>query len=99
MILPTQNKAHGFWGTFFNTRDDGHGKSTQRAWDAMSTVLAKEFRLNPAEVRYVLDSTLGRHLADQVSTMGMTGFTHTVRSLNRAWRYQILDVAQEANAR
>ena len=61
-ILPTGNEAWGFWGT--STRN---GYDAAMAWEAASDALATAFDLTPIQIRDLLDSRFGRHLADDLS--------------------------------
>lgn len=78
-ILPTENESWGFWGTALrNLEGEGrnliHHDGTERdasevrkeLWDAVSGLLQDTFLLTPAQARDFLDSTAGRHLADDL---------------------------------
>jgi hypothetical protein len=61
----TRNREWGFFGTCVH---NGHA-DPEAAWDeAMATLTDRNggFRLEPENARDLLDSTWGRHLADQV---------------------------------
>jgi len=61
-ILPTNNESWGLWGTSLH-----NGYDTDITWPAASRFLAETFRLNPEQVRDMLDHRFGRHLADDLS--------------------------------
>lgn len=61
-ILPTANPDWGFWGTSVR-----NGYDTDLAWATVSDALATAFHLSPTEIRDLLDSRFGRHLADDLS--------------------------------
>jgi hypothetical protein len=60
--LRTANPDWGFWGTSVR-----NGYDAALAWEAASDALATAFDLTPAEIRDLLDSRFGRHLADDLS--------------------------------
>jgi hypothetical protein len=59
--LATQNPDWGFWGTA--TRN---GYDPQMTWNAAAVSLATAFDLKKEEVRFLLDTRFGRHLADDL---------------------------------
>ena len=61
-ILPSDNPEWGFWGT-----SERSGYDTAMAWEATGNALATAFDLTPTEIRDLLDSRFGRHLADDLS--------------------------------
>ncbi len=60
--MRTNNQEWGFWGT-----SKHNGYDAELTWDAASHFLAENFDLSPEQVRVVLDSRFGRHLADDLS--------------------------------
>lgn len=58
----SDNKEHGFWGTFKR----GRAGSVTKAWDAAMKEYISREGATPDEAREFLDSTSGRHLADAV---------------------------------
>lgn len=72
------NPAHGFFGTIYNellskepdgNRDDLRNMASER-FVQVSRELQEKFGLNVTQARDLLDSTLGRHMADQIGTEG-----------------------------
>ena len=61
-ILPTNNPDWGFWGT-----SERNGYDVAMAWETAGDALATAFDLTPVEIRDLLDSRFGRHLADDLS--------------------------------
>ena len=61
-MLPTANPEWGFWGT-----SERNGYDAAMAWEAAGDTLATGFDLTPVEIRDLLDSRFGRHLADDLS--------------------------------
>jgi hypothetical protein len=87
-ILPTGNETWGFWGT-----STANGYDAAMAWEAASDALATAFDLTPSQVRDLLDSRFGRHLADDLSFIEggpvspQAIETHIMTRLaNRQWR-------------
>ncbi len=60
--IPTNNPEWGFWGTSMH-----NGYDADLTWTTTSQFLIKNFELTPEQTRTVLDSTFGRHLADDLS--------------------------------
>jgi len=60
--LQTANEEWGFWGT--SVRNEYNADLT---WNTVSKFLITEFKLTAELARDVLDSRLGRHLADELS--------------------------------
>jgi hypothetical protein len=60
--LASNNEHWGFWGTAAR-----NGYEVQLCWNAAADALATAFDLAPSEVRDLLDSRCGRHLADDLS--------------------------------
>jgi hypothetical protein len=60
MILASENHEWGFWGTV------GRCVEPAPAWAAASIAVASATHCGAAEVRAFLDSTSGRHFADDV---------------------------------
>ena len=68
-IMPTANEGWGFWGTWaLNYGED----SQLEAWEAASIVLVGTYALGALQTRNVLDSRVGRHLANELSFHGVT---------------------------
>lgn len=61
-ILETQNKKWGFWGT---TAQSYSKKKTQQMWNEAFETLLQLSGARPKQIRILLDSRTGRHLADQ----------------------------------
>lgn len=61
-LLPTKNEDWGFWGTSVR-----NGYDAALTWNAASRFIAKEFDLTAEQTRDVLDTSFGRHLADDLS--------------------------------
>jgi hypothetical protein len=57
-ILPTENKAWGFWGTT--------GAHAVETWPSALAAIQQATRTEPETVRAFLDSRHGRHFADDV---------------------------------
>lgn len=62
MTTATQNPAYGFYGTIGYT----DGIDTEHAWKYAMSAIALATACNQHEVRAFLDSSFGRHFADQV---------------------------------
>lgn len=63
IILDTENKNWGFWGTakgYLKNKID-----MQEVWNGISKLLQKETLLTPEQTRKFLDSRWGRHFADR----------------------------------
>jgi hypothetical protein len=87
-ILPTANLHWGFWGTSVR-----NGYDAALVWEAANDALATAFALAPAEVRDLLVSRFGRHLADDLSFIpGGPASRHAIeehlmaRFAGRGWR-------------
>jgi hypothetical protein len=65
--LPTANTEWGFWGTI------RHDANSAQAWPLAMTAIAVATRCPDTAVRDFLDSTHGRHFADDVSNGLFTG--------------------------
>ncbi len=62
----TRNTEYGFWGTLLN---QGHTESdVQGMWDHVVSELAEIHNTAETNIRDFLDSTRGRHLADEFGT-------------------------------
>lgn len=61
-ILPSENTTWGFWGTMAR-----EGDNTAAAWDLASTALRRVTGAGADGVRGFLDSSHGRHFADDVA--------------------------------
>lgn len=83
----THNREWGFFGT---CEHNGH-TNPPAAWnEAVETLTNPEgaFRMDPETARELLDSTMGRHLADQVCGMGIAaGLNGLAR--DRGWARDI----------
>ena len=64
-ILPTRNRAWGFWGTM--ARSENSAADPAAAWETAFRSIAKATEATPEGVRDFLDSRLGRHFADDVA--------------------------------
>lgn len=63
-MLKTNNPGHGFFGTIALRKGEAHA---EKAWGlAFRTLAAAIPTAKPEEVRNYLDSTFGRHTADEV---------------------------------
>lgn len=58
--IKSENEGYGFYGTM--TLDG----CADKAWDVAMTALTTETGAEPAQVRAFLDSSFGRHFADDV---------------------------------
>ena len=92
--IPTNNQNWGFWGT-----SKQNGYDADLTWITTSKFLIKIFKLTPEQTRMVLDSSFGRHLADDLSVIkGMPGIAngpssakaitaHLIKRINdKGWR-------------
>jgi hypothetical protein len=89
---PTQNPEWGFWGTW-SRRQGSTPTSTKAAWEtALLAMEAAGFTLEQA--RLVLDSRVGRHMADQVDG-DIPAVTSTVARLASipGWRKEMNEAA------
>jgi hypothetical protein len=88
----TQNTAWGFWGTWqrnFNATD----RSTARAWaQAVDALVVAGFTAEQA--RRILDSRIGRHMADQVAKRGDVESTVQRLVAHRGWRSGLEEAAK-----
>lgn len=65
--LPSNNQAHGFWGTI------GHHADPARAWPVAMAAIATATGATDQNAQAFLDSRHGRHFADDVADSLMTG--------------------------
>lgn len=61
-ILKTENELHGFWGT---TAIHYNQRQTQERWNDVFETLLELSGAEANEIRILLDSTYGRHFADE----------------------------------
>lgn len=61
--LPTENKEWGFWGATNNILENQN--KTEELWNVASTLISEIAGFARHEVRALLDSRGGRHLADE----------------------------------
>lgn len=62
--IGTRNEANGFYGTV--ARDPQQGKNAKKLWDEAVRAITSAYGVKEPLARDFLDSSLGRHLADQV---------------------------------
>jgi hypothetical protein len=67
-ILQTRNEAWGFFGTLAQA-----GADAQQGWTAASAMIACATDAAPEGVRAFLDSRHGRHFADEVVGLTLSG--------------------------
>jgi len=65
-MIESNNKDYGFYATLDSSRVVHNLK--EKVFDAMAQMLVTKFKLSEGEAAYVLDSRIGRHLADVVSS-------------------------------
>jgi hypothetical protein len=98
-IPATQNEGWGFWGTMSANLVSTVGISRQEAvgmaWQSAIETLVAELGISPETARGVLDSRLGRHLADQIPSFAATGETIERLMRTKGWRRDAVKVAME----
>ncbi|WP_133125768.1 hypothetical protein [Thalassospira marina] len=94
--MPTENKDWGFWGTARVSEYD-----VEMTWDTVSKWLADRLNLTALQVRDTLDSRLGRHLCDDLSSIDggprspAVINTHLDRRLSKGnWKRQFQQLAR-----
>ena len=99
-MLPSANPDRGCWGTSVH-----NGFEAALAGDAASDALATAFDLTPAEIRDLLDSRYGRHLADDLSFIPGGPVSHEAieahlmaRLADRRWRRWLETAIREVRA-
>jgi hypothetical protein len=66
-ILPSQNTEWGFWGTLGRIEND-LAADAAKAWESASRRIAEATSASSEGVRDFLDSSHGRHFADDVAS-------------------------------
>jgi hypothetical protein len=99
-ILPTNNTEWGLWGTAGR-----NGYDQQMTWEAANDALATAFDLTPEQVRDLLGSRYGRHLADDLSFIPGGPVSHEAiekhimkRLADRGWRKWFKTGVREARS-
>lgn len=64
-ILSPNNREWGFFGTL-NSGIGYYTKGSKLIWKTAFVSIMKNSTLSPEDIRYFLDSSYGRHLADEV---------------------------------
>lgn len=91
-MLKTRNPEWGFYGTCVT---NGHA-DPEGAWDEAMTTLTSPtglFRLEPEVARDLLDSTWGRHTANECVGRGIRGCIEDLAS-SRRWMKSTLDITR-----
>lgn len=89
-MIETQNREWGFWGALRSRYTGASEKSMQTAWvQAVKALTAVGY--TEEEARTVLDSSLGRHMADQCRSPRSAG--RVVRDLVVRWHRNIAETA------